>query len=427
LWSAIDTSYNEEYSALVNGADVKTLPIEYYRVVWRSFARKDITARSVPLKVAYIDSSHSKSQNGSDIYISRIVKNLLSSEEIAKVSQSHRKMKESFMADESIEAINKKISKAANISNKEVKISVELSSGNAWENSLTTYLDGVPFKYIGKGEQNIVKTNLALAQIQPKQTQLVLLEEPENHLSHTKLHQFLSFIKDACIEKQILITTHSSFVSNKLGLKDLILLDNLRTTRLTSLGKDTQTFFEKISGYDTLRLILCEKAILVEGASDELVVQKAYQSLHNGRLPIEDRVEVISVGLSFLRFLEIAQTLQTKICVVTDNDGDVSALNKKYSNYLGENTKPNINICFDEAVDNGELNVGIKGFNYNTLEPKLLKGNSLSILNSVFEKQFSNEGELLIYMNRHKTDCALKVFESNESLNFPQYILDAVS
>lgn len=52
-------------------------------------------------------------------------------------------------------------------------------------------------------------------------------------------------------------------------------------------------FFKKISGYDTLRLILCKKAILVEGDSDELVVQKAYKSKNNNRLPIEDQIDVI--------------------------------------------------------------------------------------------------------------------------------------
>ena len=67
-----------------------------------------------------------------------------------------------------------------------------------------------------------------------------------------------------------------------------------------------------MSGYDTLRLILCKKAILVEGDSDELVVQRAYMDIHNGRLPIQDGIDVITVGLSFLRFLEVATILKKK-------------------------------------------------------------------------------------------------------------------
>ena len=89
-----------------------------------------------------------------------------------------------------------------------------------------------------------------------------------------------------------------------MGLENLLLLDNHNIVRIAKL--DSAEFFKRIAGYDTLRLILCKKAILVEGDSDELVVQKAYMRNNNGRLPIQDGIDVISVGTSFLRFLELA-------------------------------------------------------------------------------------------------------------------------
>jgi putative ATP-dependent endonuclease of the OLD family len=52
-------------------------------------------------------------------------------------------------------------------------------------------------------------------------------------------------------------------------------------------------------------------------------------------LPIEDGIDVISVGTSFLRFLEIAEKINKPVAVITDNDGDVAALSKKYADYLG--------------------------------------------------------------------------------------------
>lgn len=420
-------NYKAEYEVLIKGGDVKTIPIEYYHVVWKTFARSEsITARSIPLKSAFIDSSSIRHQNGSDVYIGKIIKELLSPEEIVSVSQSHRKMKEHFMADASIVAINKKISAASKISEKEVSISVELSSKNAWESGLTTYLDDIPFHFIGRGEQSIVKTNLALAHNKAQEANVILIEEPENHLSHTKLNQLIKTVKDSCKNKQIIVTTHSSFVANKLGLGDLILLNNKKTLKLNELSSGTKSFFEKIAGYDTLRLMLCDKAILVEGDSDELVVQKAYQVQNEGKLPIEDCIEVISVGVSFLRFLEIADKLKKTVCVVTDNDGDAAALEKKYESYLGKNEKENIKICYDEVVDKGELKIGKKDFNYNTLEPKLLKANSLAVLNKVLGVEYAQVDDLHIYMRNNKTDCALRVFETKEAINYPQYILDAI-
>lgn len=418
-----DENYQKEYEELIKLEKIKTLPIEYYTVYWESFARNDnITPRRIPIKSALIDSSSNKYQNGSDIYISRIVKEFLESNEIVEVSQAHRKMKETFMDDEAIKKINEKIKVASKISDKKVELSVELSSKNAWESSLMTYIEDVPFHYIGKGEQCLIKTKLALGHKKAKEANLILIEEPENHLSYSKLNQLISDIKNDSGEKQILISTHSSFVANKLGLEHLILLNNRATIKLSEVSPDTYRFFEKLAGYDTLRLILCKKAILVEGDSDELVVQKAFMINNEGKLPIEKGVDIISVGTSFLRFLEIAEKIGTEVAVVTDNDGDVEALNKKYENYLGDNAKPNIKICFDTVEDTGT----IPDFNYNTLEPKLLKANNLETINDVLGKSYRDEDILLKHMRANKTECALKIFETTEELQFPQYILDAI-
>lgn len=422
--------YKAAYEALLKAGDIKTLPIEYYDIEWKSFSRDALLSRSIPLKSAFIDSSSARGSNGSDVYISRIIKGLLTDDEVISVSQSHRKMKEAFISDKSIETINKKIISASKITSKNVTISVELSSQKAWESSLITCLDDVPFNYIGKGEQSIVKTNLALSHNKAKESNVILIEEPENNLSHTKLNLLIKTIKDNCEGKQIIITTHSSFVANKLGLGDLIFLSNRKTTKLASLTSGTKEFFEKIAGYDTLRMVLCKKAILVEGDSDELIVQKAYMDANLGRLPVEDGIEVISVGISFLRFLEIAAIIDKPTRVVTDNDGDIAAIQKKYNAYLGANKKPHIDICVDPIVDTGTLLVGTKKYNYNTLEPKLLKVNSRSNLNAFLETAHTSDDDLRIYMRANKTDCALKIFNYTNtaalSVQYPQFILDAI-
>lgn len=305
-----------------------------------------------------IDSSNYRYQNGSDVYISHIVKDLLSPEEVTSVAQAHRNMRDEFMEDPSIQAINDRISKESSIIDGEVSLSVDLGTKNAWENSLVTQLNNIPFGYVGKGAQCVMKTELALTHKQAQNASIILLEEPESHLSFSKLNQLISSIESKYGNKQIIISTHSSFVANKLGLENLLFLDNHNIVRIAKL--DSAEFFKRIAGYDTLRLILCKKAILVEGDSDELVVQKAYMRNNNGRLPIQDGIDVISVGTSFLRFLELASILNKKVSVVTDNDGDPNALKTKYSDYLGDNKQHNINICYDETVDTGTLKIGKK-------------------------------------------------------------------
>lgn len=415
-----DKRFSQEYNILCQN-EITSLPIEYYEVSWMSFARENITTRSIPIKSAMIDTTSYTPTSGSDIYISRIVKNLLDDNEIINVSQAHRLMKEQFSRDENIANINRKLTRT---SNSKLTISVDFGTKTSWESSLVTQLNEIPYNNIGKGTQCIVKTQLALSDHKIKNKQIVLLEEPECHLSYSNLNILLDKVNESVKEKQIIATTHSSFVSNKLGLENLILLNRGKTLRLGDLSNETNLFFKRISGYDTLRLLLSNKAILVEGDSDELIVQRAYMDSHNGKLPINDGIDIISVGNSFLRFLEIAKLLELRVSVITDNDGNIDALNKKYSDYLGENRCENINICFDNSIY--EYNGSLENYNYNTLEPCLYRSNSISVLNEVLNKSYENLDDLLKYMKKHKTEVALKIFESDKAIDFPQYIKDGI-
>ena len=422
-----DEKYNEEYEALLKAGNIKTLPMEYYEPRWSTFARKDMTSRNIPVKSALIDSVSARYQNGSDVYISRIVRNRLESEEIVKISQAHRRMRESFMDDDAIKQINGKLQTSAKISDKKIELSVELLSKNAWEGSLMTYLDEIPFHHIGKGEQCVIKTKLAFSDKRTKEAPIILMEEPENHLTYTRLNQLLNYVKTECQSRQVIISTHSSFIANKLGLRNLILLNAKKTVRLDNLNMETWNFFEKVAGYDTLRMLLSEKSILVEGASDELVVQRAYMDSHNGKLPIEDGIDVISVGTSFLRFLEIAEKIDKFVTVITDNDGDISSLKNKYANYGEKNKKANILISFEKNIHTGNLKIGNTAYNYNTLENLILQSNDLDKMNTILETDYTEVDDIRKYMYHNKTDCALSIFSSNESITFPDYIANVVT
>ncbi len=417
-----DDKYQAEYGILMGDSDpINSLPVEYYTCTWSSFAGNEgITPKVIPIKSSLIDSSGSRYQNGSDVYISRIVRDLLSDEHKVQISQAHRKLRDTFAENDAVKKINEEI-KQKNISEKKVELSVDMATKDAWETTLTTYLDDIPFNCIGKGEQAVIKTRLALEHKKAKEASVLLLEEPENHLSHSRLNKLIKCIKDTRDGKQVIFSTHSSFVANKIGLGNLVLLDVdessgfRKETRVDDLTEETKEYFEKLSGYDTLRFILCKKAILVEGPSDELVVQKAYLD-KNGKLPIEDEVDVISVGTSFLRFLEIANKIGKTTCVVTDNDGDYQKnIVKKYAPYSNAG---NIKIC----ADNRE--------NLKTLEPQIADVNDLDILRKTFalaQGSYPGKDTVIEYMTANKTECALRIFKTAEKIKFPNYILAAIN
>jgi predicted ATP-dependent endonuclease of OLD family len=159
-------------------------------------------------------------------------------------------------------------------------------------------------------------------------------------------------------------------------------------------------------------VILAKKVILVEGPSDELVIQKAFMVKHN-KLPIEAGVDVINVrGLSFARFLDIATELKNEVAVVTDNDGDYkNNIEKKYLPYSGVET---IKVYAD------------KNEKLQTLEPQIVAVNDLTVLNKILGKTFETRDEILDYMIANKTECALKIFETSEKIAFPAYVETAV-
>ena len=283
-----DERYANEYQLMLNG-ELNSLPIEYYEVNWYSFSRELITARSIPVKSALIDSTNCTPISGSDIYISRIIKNILEDKDIVEISQAHRRMKELFLGNKSVININNKLSQT---SDREISISVDFGTKNSWETSLITQLDDVPYNNIGKGGQCILKTQLALSDERMEKKHIILIEEPECHLSYSNLNIMLNSLVQAKENKQLIISTHSSFVSNKLGLENLILISQGKTLRLREVSGNTSIFFKKLSGYDTLRLLLSSKAILVEGDSDELVIQRAYMDANEGKLPIHDGIDV---------------------------------------------------------------------------------------------------------------------------------------
>lgn len=390
------------------------VPDDYYSVTWLAFSGAVMTNRGNPCKSHIIDAALALKGFGPDKYISQIINEALTSNERITLSNSYRRMKDQFSREPGIGDINKHLDqKKGQITNKQLSLSMDMSTRSTWELAVAAHLDLIPFDLAGKGEKSRVKIKLAIESAATES--ILLVEEPENHLSHSNMSLLIEEIRLKSTTRQLVLTTHSSYVLNKLGIDSVIFLSATKTTmKLPDLSAKTRDYFKKLPGYDTLRLILCKKIILVEGPSDELIVQKAYLQTYN-RLPIQDQIDVLAVGsLAFKRFLEIATKLELNVAVVTDNDKNVEKLKKKYSEYIGE-TQGRIRICFsdDETLY--------------TLELHLLKCNSRDALNGIFEKSFDHDEDLLEYMRLHKTAVALKIFDSSQALLYPQFILDAIS
>lgn len=407
-----DDDYLEEYKQYIsNPQEVTTIPIEYYKTEWWSFAFSPIKYALLPIKSLLIDNISTKFSNGVDKFVTTTIEDILEKKDNVALSLKYRQLKQSFSSDENITKINQQLSNLdKDITDKNMNISVDISSKSSWDMALSLYLDEIPFNFMGKGEQNSIKAKLSL-KTKTDKYKAILIEEPETNQSYSNMSKLINFITKNCSEKQIFISTHSSYVLNKSGIDKAIFLNQGNVLKLNELTKDTYEYFKILPGYDTLRLILSKKSFLVEGPSDELIIQAAYKKKYS-KLPIEDGIDVICVrGLSFLRFLEIADKLDKDVTVFTDNDGDYeNNIKKKYQQY--ENHQ-HIKVAY--STNNS----------WNTLEPQIAyinKINTLCTVLSLDEKRYDNNDKISEWMQKNKTDSALRIYTQSSLINFPEYI-----
>ncbi|MDE0419763.1 MAG: AAA family ATPase [Gammaproteobacteria bacterium] len=408
----LDENFREEYQAYIADTKrIRTVPVEFYHVDWRNFADQTLTPRSKPLRPALVDPSALTNTYAANRYVLELARDFLTRMQKVDLALSYRRLREVFQSDANVAAINKELAKQKGVvSDRNLSVALDMTARSNWDTSVTPHLDDLPLTLVGKGEQTAVKVRLALAASEA--CELLLIEEPETHQSPGNLNRLLAHISERVGDKQVILTTHSSFVLNKLGVDATIMFDGNTGVRLRDLPDSTKRYFMKLPGHDTLRMVLARRAILVEGPSDELVVQRAYKQMH-GKLPLEHQVEVISVNsLAFKRFLDIAVLLDLDVTVVTDNDGDPEKVRGKYAKH---SNRKNIKVCYSRDA-------GLR-----TLEPSLVAVNGREAINSILGTNYTDDGALVAHMAANKADVALKLFESTGDLAVPEYIQDAVS
>ncbi len=408
---SLDDALNSEYrDYIANPESVYNVPVDFYHHEWLDFSGDRMNPRKLPIKSALIDPASITSNYSANKYLLESVEQHLSGPERVALALSYRTMRDEFVNDDGVKLINTKLADQKGvISDKPLSVALDTTSKATWETSIVPHLADIPLSLVGTGEQNCVKIKLA---IDAEETcDVLLIEEPENHLTHSNLNKLVKHMAENSDGHQLILTTHSSFVLNKLGVDHVHMFTPDKSITLDNLDASTKDYFMKLAGYDTLRMILSKQTILVEGPSDELIVQKAFL-LEHGALPIEREVEVISVAsLAFRRFLEIARHLKIPTNVVTDNDRKPKKVAKKYSDYEDDDC---ISIYYDQDKE------------FPTLEPQLLKSNGRKALNKILDKSFKDDKSLLKYMSNNKTAVALKIFDSDQPFTAPEYIRRAV-
>lgn len=411
--------------------DIISLPIEFYRIEWYAFSWEKLTPYNKKITCLFVDPTALHHTMGARRYISDILENALEKEEKTLLNTNYRQLKKKFDAEPDVVKVNSELDKKDDITGKNLEFSIESSPQTSWENNLQLTLDSIPFSQIGKGEQHQVQMKLALWK-KSTAANVVMIEEPEIHLSHMNLVRLVKFIEDRHEGQQIFLTTHISYVLNKLSFEKICLLAG-GYKRLHEVDSKTVNTLKRLPGYDTLRVVLSKRVILVEGPSDELVLKKIYLNEFD-KLPEEDGIDIIVVrGIGFKNFLNIAQHLGNDVHVVKDNDGD-------WKNNIEDWKAPYDGFGFIKVFSPAPARE-------NSLEPAFVYANSESqakldayaklVLTSQTYSKYDN-GDLAARQafltawfsgegtGGKKVDSAMRIFEADEVIVAPDYLIEAL-
>lgn len=400
---------NLDYSSEIEDAistDPNYFPFDYYSIRFSTFADESYTEYKKKLKCVMIDSTKMNSIYATNEYIQRLYRYYTEDDKKLRVvhKSKYRTIRDQFNED-ALNDLNSKILADNYL------FGLKNGSAVSLENNLTIYENNVSIDCKGTGIQSFIKTDFALRR-SGDNIDVILIEEPENHLSAVNLRKLIQLIV-AHKNGQLFITTHSSDISTRLEINNLLIMnkDKSKPTTLYQLHSETSKYFSKTPPASIVEFVTAKKVILVEGPAEFIMLERFYESVTNGQKPELDGVSIIDVrGLSFKRYLEIARLTGSKVAVITDNDGNYAKnCVEKYDDFK---LIDNIEIFYDD--DNTKT----------TYEIVLYDCNS-SLCDQLFQKK-TRTSTVQDWMLNNKTEAAFSLVTQNDIVTVPEYIKRAI-
>jgi putative ATP-dependent endonuclease of OLD family len=395
-------SLSEEISEVISSED-SVFPFDYYEVKFETFSGQGYTGYRKFVSHLLIDTSTVSTEYAMRSYVNRMYDATITATERSKHQHEYRRVKDQYQTDV-LESLNDRID--------EYDFGIRTDGKSNLSSDLTLIKDGVGIESLGKGRQCFIKTAFALRQSKEgkRAIDVLLLEEPENHLSHVNMNKLVREIRDS-EQKQLIIATHSNMLTARLDLRHAILLHSASDSAATlkALDEDTAKFFIKAPDRGILDFALSKNAILVEGDAEYILMEQLFFSV-TGQTPSELDVHILSVGgLSFKRYLAIADLLNIKVAVIRDNDGDYQQnCVERYAEYA----EPNICVFGDHDYTRSTFEICVYQDNQQLCDSLFSEGRrSLTVQD---------------YMLANKTETAYQLLADDKDLSVPHYIIEAV-
>ncbi|MDD4438996.1 MAG: ATP-dependent endonuclease [Tissierellia bacterium] len=236
--------------------------------------------------------------------------------------------------------------------NEEITLKSEITEENI-RNTVKIFYDNngcfLPEGYNGLGYSNliyIVSEILSFvddSQESGTRIHLLFIEEPEAHMHPQMQMLFIKnitkFLKEKEINAQIIITTHSSHIlanadfkqikyfcreEREVEIRDLALFKIKEDEENKENKEETEKFLKQYLSLGKCDLFFADKAILIEGTVERLLMPCFYKKLDSTSTKnklSEQYISVIEIGGAYMdKFKDLLEFLKLKTLIITDID-----------------------------------------------------------------------------------------------------------
>ncbi len=392
---------------------ITEVPYEFYKLKWMTFSGQTYNPYKRAIHFLSLDTSQQDKFHSFNYYNKTVFSNAFDATQKLHIKNKFRSKMANALSDESM--------KLGGGNHRELGID---SKKVILENIISILQDGVSLENHGSGMESLIKTEIALEK--STKMDVIMLEEPENHLSFPNLLKMIDMIVNKREDAQIIVATHSSMIASRLSLSNVSWITEDKAVRLENIHKDDADFFYKLANNNLLQLLLAKKVILVEGVTEYLLVPAFYEKITGVSVNQSECIIIPCNGVSYMRYINIAKSAGKKVAVLTDNDQKKAKV-EECQNFNNKN--PQQRIFTDPDTNNWTWEVCL--YNQNRTECKKL----ISDLNSKSRLNFAEESPDSIFIEymtdkRHKAEIAFqilrrKLIEDNK-LKAPGYVKEAI-
>ena len=208
------------------------IPYEYYSLRWTTFGGLPYYLVKRPFNFLAIDTSNSDAGNSFNYYNRTLFTSRYDESTRMGVKNEFRERLNSAFSTIELDDIDEH--RKFGINEKKVIL----------ETILSVYENSIALENRGSGMESLIKTQIALNK-RKSNLDVILIEEPENHLCFTNMKKMLQEIADRQFDSQIIVATHSNMIASRLNLNNVLWITDNAVISLGDVNKNVAAFFVK--------------------------------------------------------------------------------------------------------------------------------------------------------------------------------------